>query len=96
MKATAPSQIINLDYTAGKTLLQLREELARRGIGIAAVAVPEGVSNVLERYRGLGPAHERHPISPTVDAAFDALRDTSPPMTTRPATTPPAQAKTRN
>jgi MFS superfamily sulfate permease-like transporter len=73
------SQISNVDYTAGKTLLQLREELTRRGIGIASVAVPEGVSGELERYRLLGNVTDRRPIYPTVEAAVDALRDASPP-----------------
>ncbi len=71
------SQISNVDYTSGKTLLQLTDELARRGIGIASVAVPEGVSNELERYRALGNEHERRPIYPTVEAAIEALRDAS-------------------
>ncbi|MEX3970030.1 SulP family inorganic anion transporter [Paraburkholderia caribensis] len=78
------SQISNVDYTAGKTLLQLRDELARRGVGIASVAVPEGVSNELERYRALGEKEKasRQSIYPTVDAAIDALRDASPNATT--------------
>lgn len=72
------SQISNVDYTAGKTLLQLRDELARRSIGIAAVAIPEGVSSELERYRALRMAAEHRPIYPTVDAAIDALHDANP------------------
>lgn len=80
----AATQIGNVDYTVGKTPLQLREELTRRGVGISAVAVPEGVSSERERYRTLGPAHDRHPIFPTVDAAIDALRDASPPVAMTP------------
>jgi high affinity sulfate transporter 1 len=75
------SQISNVDYTAGKTLLQLQEELTRRGVGIASVAVPEGVSSELERYRALGNVAGRLLLYPTVDAAIDALRDASPTVT---------------
>lgn len=73
------SQVHNIDYTAGKMLLQLRDELLRRGIGIAAVAVPEGVQAEVERYRGAGGAAPRLQIYPTVDAAVEALRDATPP-----------------
>jgi sulfate permease, SulP family len=83
------SQISNVDYTAGKTLLQLQEELTRRGVGIASVAVPEGVSSELERYRALGNVAGRLLLYPTVDAAIDALRDASPTVTaSRPAAKP--------
>ncbi|SIT38107.1 Sulphate transporter [Paraburkholderia ribeironis] len=74
------SQISNIDYTAGKTLLQLREELDRRGVGLASVAVPEGVRSEIERYRALGsPDAARKEIFLTVDDAIDALRDAPPP-----------------
>ncbi|MFC0402301.1 SulP family inorganic anion transporter [Paraburkholderia rhizosphaerae] len=76
------SQISNVDYTAGKTLLQLHDELTRRGVGIASVAMPEGVSSELERYRQLGKLTDARPIYPTVDAAIDALRDASAPVAT--------------
>lgn len=73
------SEIFNIDYTAGKTLLQLREELGRRGVGIASVALPEGVRSELEGYRALGGRTEGHEIFLTVDAAIEALRDVPPP-----------------
>jgi SulP family sulfate permease len=83
------SQISNIDYTAGKTLLQLREELSRRGVGIVSIAIPEGVSHELERYRLLGDVASAGPIYPTVDAAIDALRDVAAPVpTSAPATNP--------
>lgn len=69
------SEINNIDYTAGKTLLQLRQELSRRGVGIAAVAIAEGVRSELERYRALDWPSERREIFATVEAAIDALRD---------------------
>jgi len=72
------SQIFNIDYTAGKTLLQLRQELDRRGVGIATVAVPEGVLVQLERYRALGGIAGHQAIFPTVDEAVTALRDVLP------------------
>jgi len=72
------SQISNIDYTAGMTLLQLRNELMRRGVGFASVAVPEGVVSSFERYRTLGHVVDRNPIFPTVDAAVLALGDASP------------------
>ncbi|MBB5460293.1 SulP family inorganic anion transporter [Paraburkholderia sp. Cpub6] len=74
------SEVHNIDFTAGKMLLQLRDELLRRGIGIASVAVAEGVRVELERYRGSGgPDAARQEIFPTVDAVVDALRDAPPP-----------------
>jgi high affinity sulfate transporter 1 len=83
------SQISNIDYTAGKMMLQLREELSRRGIGIVSIAVPEGVRDELERYRALGKVADAGAIYPTVDAAIDALRDVAAPVaTSAPATNP--------
>lgn len=73
------SEVSNIDYTAGKMLLQLGEELSRRGIGIASVAVPEGVRAELERYRKFAGEAGRQEIFATVDAAVDALRDAAPP-----------------
>jgi high affinity sulfate transporter 1 len=74
------SEIHNIDYTAGKTLLQLRDELDRRGVGIASVAVPEGVHDELERYHSLGRSSEtRKEIFLTVDDAVNALRDAPAP-----------------
>jgi high affinity sulfate transporter 1 len=83
------SQIFNIDYTAGKTLLQLREELHRRGIGIATVAIPEGVLREMESYRALGASSGYHEIFVTVDEAIEALRDLPPRTpTSTPATGP--------
>jgi len=81
------SEIFNIDYTAGKTLQQLRQELDRRGVGIATVAIPEGVLTELEIYRALGGASGHHEIFMTVDEAVTVLRDVPPP-------TPTAAAKT--
>jgi sulfate permease, SulP family len=82
------SEINNIDYTAGKTLLQLRDELDRRGVGIASVAVPEGVHDELERYHSLGgPSETRKEIFPTVDDAVNALRD-APAPAPKPAAPP--------
>jgi len=73
------TEINNIDYTAGKKLVQLGEELDRRGVGIVAVALPTGVRHELDRYKALR-ANRAHPeIFATVDAAVEALRDFSPP-----------------
>jgi MFS superfamily sulfate permease-like transporter len=73
------TEINNIDYTAGKKLVQLGEELDRRGVGIVAVALPTGVRHKLDRYKALR-ANGAHPeIFATVDAAVEALRDFSPP-----------------
>ena len=82
------SQISNIDYTAGMTLLQLRDELIRRGIGFASVAIPEGVVGSFERYRALGHVSDRELVFPTVDAAVEALRDASPAPGEKVAATP--------
>jgi MFS superfamily sulfate permease-like transporter len=72
------SEINNVDYTAAKTLLQLRAELGRRGVGMAAIAVHAGVRRQFERYREFqGPAAHREIFS-TADAAIEGLRDVSP------------------
>lgn len=81
------SEIFNIDYTAGKTLQQLRQELDRRGVGIATVAIPEGVLAELEIYRALAGSSGHHEIFMTVDEAVMALRDVPPPAPTRPPTT---------
>ncbi len=75
------SEIHNIDYTAGKTLLQLRDELDRRGVGIASVAVPEGVRDQLQRYRAIGggPSEKAKEVFLTVDDAVNALRDAPAP-----------------
>jgi SulP family sulfate permease len=72
------SQINNIDYTAGKTLVQLRAELDRREVGVASIAVPEGVYRELERYRALSARAPTHGIFSTVDEAIEALRDATP------------------
>ncbi|RZF26641.1 SulP family inorganic anion transporter [Paraburkholderia sp. UYCP14C] len=73
------SQISNIDYTAGKTLLQLRDELERRGVGLASIAVPEGVLDELSRYRALSAIPPRQKIFTTVDEAVAALVDAPAP-----------------
>ncbi|OAJ52107.1 transporter [Paraburkholderia ginsengiterrae] len=73
------SEINNIDYTAGKTLVQLGIELDQRGVGIASVAPPTGVRHELERYRALRSGGTHREIFATVDAAVDGLRDIPPP-----------------
>jgi sulfate permease, SulP family len=73
------SQINNVDYTAGKTLAQLRTELDRRAVGLASIAVPEGVYDEVARYRALSTTAPTHGIFSTVDEAIAALRDASVP-----------------
>lgn len=72
------SEISNIDYTAGKTLVQLGAELDQRGVGIAAVELPIGVQREIERYRALRTRGAHRQIFSTVDAAIDALRNLSP------------------
>jgi high affinity sulfate transporter 1 len=72
------SEINNIDYTAGKTLVQLGTELDRRGVGIAAVALPSGVRHEIERYKALRVAGVHREIFATVDAAIEALSQLSP------------------
>jgi SulP family sulfate permease len=71
------SGIDDIDFTAAKTLIQLRAELDRRGIGLAAVATPEGVLETLERYRVAG-APEARPPYRSVNAAIEALTAAEP------------------
>ena len=66
------SGIDDIDFTAAKTLIQLRAELDRRGIGFVAVATPEGALETLERYRGAWTPNAR-PTYPSVDTAVAAL-----------------------
>jgi MFS superfamily sulfate permease-like transporter len=72
------SQINNVDYTAGKTLAQLRAELDRRAVGLASIAVPEGVLIEMKRYHTLSDAALAHAIFTTVDEAIEALREATP------------------
>jgi high affinity sulfate transporter 1 len=64
------SGIDSVDYSAAKTLLQTRVELRRRGVGLAAVATPDGVLEDLRRY-GLGETDAA--LFPTLDAALAAV-----------------------
>lgn len=73
------SEINNIDYTAGKKLVELGAELDKRGVGVAAVALPTGVRHEIERYKVLRSDGAHREIFATVDAAIDALRDSSPP-----------------
>ncbi|WP_433704318.1 SulP family inorganic anion transporter [Paraburkholderia sacchari] len=72
------SVINNIDYTGGKALIQLAEELGRRGIGIAAVALPTGVRREIERYKALRARGAQREIFATVDAAIEALGNVAP------------------
>ncbi|MEM5401107.1 SulP family inorganic anion transporter [Paraburkholderia unamae] len=72
------TEMYNIDYTAGKTLVQLGEELDKRGVGIAAVALATGVRHQIERYKALRARGAHREIFATVDAAVEALRDLSP------------------
>ncbi|WP_069267117.1 SulP family inorganic anion transporter [Paraburkholderia nodosa] len=72
------SEISNIDYTAGKTLIQLGGELDKHGVGIAAVALPSGVRHEIERYKALRVSGVHREVFATVDAAIEALRDISP------------------
>jgi high affinity sulfate transporter 1 len=76
------SEINNIDYTAGKTLIQMGGELDRRGVGVAAVALPAGVRHEIERYKALRASGAHREIFATVDDAIDALRDRSPSAST--------------
>ena len=77
-KATEPihglvldaSSIDDVDYTAAKMLLQLRAELAKRGVEVAIVTPHETMLQELGRY-GLGA--DRGRVYPSVDAAMAAL-----------------------
>jgi sulfate permease, SulP family len=71
------SGIDDIDFTAAKTMIQLHAELDRRGIGLAAVATPEGVLETLERYRAAGASGARPPYR-SVDAAIEALTAAEP------------------
>jgi sulfate permease, SulP family len=65
------SGIDDVDYSAAKTLLQMRTELGRRGVGVACVAASEDLRDELARYGvGVGPAAA---LFSSVDAAIDAL-----------------------
>jgi len=64
------SSIDDVDYTAAKMLLQLRAELAKRGVELAVVTPHDSMLQELASY-GLGTDSSR--IYPTVDAAMVAL-----------------------
>ncbi|QCP49877.1 SulP family inorganic anion transporter [Trinickia violacea] len=82
------TQINNIDYTAGKTLVQLRAELDRRGVGLASVAVPAGVLREMRRYHVLGAKAPTHEVFSTVDEAIQALGNAAQPIAARGDTTP--------
>lgn len=67
------SGIDDVDYSAAKMLLQLRAELARRGVAVAAVATSDGVLEALKRYGILGEPGGRGSHA-TLDEALAALR----------------------
>ena len=72
------SEINNIDYTAAKTLIQLGSELDKRGVGIAAIAIPAGVRHEVERYDALRTANAHREIFATVDQAIETLSKISP------------------
>ncbi|MCP3705586.1 SulP family inorganic anion transporter [Paraburkholderia sp. CNPSo 3274] len=84
------TEMYNIDYTAGKTLVQLGEELDKRGVGIAAVALATGVRHQIERYKALRARGAHREIFATVDAAVEALRELTPPAP--PSTSAPGPA----
>jgi len=65
------SGIDDVDYSAAKTLLQMRADLDRRGIHVACVAVSDDLRREFARY-GLGVGPEA-PLFPSVTAAIDAI-----------------------
>jgi high affinity sulfate transporter 1 len=73
------SEINNIDYTAGKTLIQLGSELDKHGVGIAAIALPTGVRHEVERYKALRTDGAHREIFATVEEAIDVLSKSSPP-----------------
>jgi high affinity sulfate transporter 1 len=66
------SGIDDVDYTAAKTLLQVRSELAKRGVAIAVVASCEPVQEKLRRY-GFDTEGGGQEFFPTADSAILAL-----------------------
>ncbi|HXZ08597.1 MAG TPA: SulP family inorganic anion transporter, partial [Paraburkholderia sp.] len=86
------TEIYNIDYTAGKTLIQLGAELDKHGVGIAVVALPSGVRHEIERYKALRVQGAHREIFATVDAAVDGLHDLSP-TPAAPAPAPSSDAK---
>lgn len=67
------SGIDEVDYSAAKMLLQLRDELTRRGIAVAAVATSGGVLDALARY-GVPGGPSGHGSHATLEQALAALR----------------------
>jgi high affinity sulfate transporter 1 len=77
------SGIDEVDYTAAKMLVQLRNELAKHNVAIAAVTSHHALLEELRRY-GIGGESGRAGIYPSVDDAMAAL-DASADGTARPA-----------
>ena len=73
------TEISNIDYTAGKTLVQLSGELHARGVSIATVALPEGVRHQVERYDALSTTGAHRRIFATLESTIAALCDLPPP-----------------
>jgi anti-anti-sigma regulatory factor len=65
------SGIDTIDYAAAKTLVQLREEPDRRGIGLSAAAIKGKVAKVLARYRHEGGLYQLS-VYPSVKEALEA------------------------
>jgi MFS superfamily sulfate permease-like transporter len=69
------SGIDQIDYSAAKTLIRMRDELGRRGIRVTMVAASADLCEALARY-GLGFAPGTHPF-PTVADAMASIRSGS-------------------
>jgi MFS superfamily sulfate permease-like transporter len=74
------SGINEVDFTAAKTLIQLRAELDRRGIGLTSIATRESVRDTIRRYR-IGEAAS---VYGSVSEAVGALTAAGPMRTKKP------------
>ncbi|MBW7014406.1 SulP family inorganic anion transporter [Pseudomonas sp. N040] len=67
----------DIDYSAGKSLIQLNSELHRRNIRLACVATSRGVLEEIKRYSQTGKSAEgTQLIFESVEAALQALKPT--------------------
>ena len=64
-----------IDYTAAKALVQLREELDRRGIGLSAAAIKGKVAKALARYRQEGGLYQLSDYPSVKEALETALAE---------------------
>jgi SulP family sulfate permease len=72
--------VSNIDYSAGKSLVQLHDELQRRNVGLACVATSSGVLEEIRRYRQHPAADEGGPprIYESLHAALKVLSSYTP------------------